>query len=54
MPDMGRFAHEAVAVDPLTGIVYQTEDLSPNSGLYRFIPNMPGQLVKGGRLQILA
>ena len=53
VPDMGRFSHEAVAVDPLTGIVYKTEDLSPNSGLYRFIPNMPGQLVKGGRLQIL-
>ena len=50
---MGRFSHEAVAVDPVTGIVYKTEDLSPNSGLYRFIPNMPGQLVKGGRLQIL-
>jgi secreted PhoX family phosphatase len=53
IPDMGRFAHEAVAVDPLTGIVYETEDLSPNSGLYRFIPNVGGQLVKGGRLQML-
>jgi uncharacterized protein len=53
VPEMGRFAHEAVAVDPLTGIVYETEDLNPNSGLYRFIPNMAGQLVKGGRLQIL-
>ena len=24
--DMGRFNHEAVCVDPATGIVYQTED----------------------------
>jgi secreted PhoX family phosphatase len=50
---MGRFRHEAAAVDPLTGIVYQTED--QEDGLfYRFIPNMPGKLVHGGRLQALA
>lgn len=49
---MGRFDHEAVAVDPRTGIVYLTEDKS--DGLfYRFIPNTPGKLVEGGRLQAM-
>ncbi|MBD2295826.1 DUF839 domain-containing protein [Anabaena sphaerica FACHB-251] len=49
---MGRFNHEAVAVDPATGIVYQTEDRG--DGLfYRFIPNVPGKLAEGGRLQAL-
>ena len=51
---MGRFVHEAVAVDPETGIVYETEDLSPTAGFYRFIPTTPGRLVAGGRLQMLA
>ena len=50
---MGRFVHEAVAVDPLTGIVYETEDRG-TSGFYRFIPNVPGQLAAGGRLEMLA
>lgn len=50
---MGRFNHEAVAVDPRTGIVYQTEDR--HDGLvYRYIPDTPGQLYAGGRLQALA
>jgi secreted PhoX family phosphatase len=34
---MGRFDHEAVAVDPESGFVYQTEDRTP-SGFYRFKP----------------
>ena len=50
---MGRFNHEAVCVDPRTGIVYQTEDRG-DSCLYRFIPNVPGELRKGGKLQALA
>ncbi|MGH8930286.1 MAG: PhoX family protein [Egibacteraceae bacterium] len=50
---MGRFSHEAVAIDPDTGIVYETED-SDLSGFYRFIPDTPGQLRRGGRLQMLA
>jgi len=50
---MGRFVHEAIAVDPETGIVYETEDRNP-AGFYRFIPNQPGQLSKGGQLQMLA
>lgn len=50
---MGRFRREAVAIDPRTGIVYQTEDM--HDGLiYRFIPNVPGKLIEGGRLQALA
>ncbi len=51
--DMERLTHEAVAVDPNTGIVYETEDNGANSGFYRFIPNQPGQLHLGGRLQML-
>ena len=50
---MGRFNHEAVCVDPRTGIVYLTED-RPDGLLYRFIPAVPGNLRKGGRLQALA
>jgi secreted PhoX family phosphatase len=55
IPDMGRFSHEAVAVDPATGIVYETEDNGfSNSGFYRFIPKTPGVLVNGGTLELLA
>lgn len=50
---MGRFVHEAIAVDPATGIVYETED-QKRSGLYRFIPRTKGVLADGGRLQMLA
>lgn len=50
---MGRFDHEAVCVDPRTGIVYLTED--KQDGLfYRFVPNTPGELIKGGKLQAMA
>ncbi len=49
---MGRFNHEAIAVDPATGIVYQTEDRG--DGLfYRFIPTQPSKLQSGGVLQAL-
>jgi uncharacterized protein len=67
---MGRFEHEAVAVDPGTGFVYLTEDMDaptlpmpqtalpdgtrPLSGFYRFIPTVPAQLARGGKLQMLA
>jgi secreted PhoX family phosphatase len=47
--DMGRFAHEASAIDPDTGYWYLTEDQ------YRFLPNNVqgglGLLHAGGRLQ---
>jgi secreted PhoX family phosphatase len=48
--DMGRFNHEAVAVDPKSGVVYLSEDRSDGL-LYRYLPNERGALEKGGRLQ---
>ncbi|MDH3224087.1 MAG: PhoX family protein [Gemmatimonadota bacterium] len=62
LKDMGRFIHEAVAVDPDTGIVYETEDTwylpnddnLPGAGFYRFLPHEPGVLRAGGRLQVMA
>lgn len=52
---MGRFAHEAVAIDPATGIAYETEDARNVSALYRYVPDVPnggvGSLIQGGRLQ---
>ncbi|MCL1633133.1 DUF839 domain-containing protein [Luteimonas sp. SX5] len=52
---LGRFSHEAVAIDPNTGFVYLTEDDRNKSGLYRFVPNdrsgRYGSLQNGGRLQ---
>lgn len=33
----GRFSHEAVAVDPSTGIAYETEDTAA-SGFYKYVP----------------
>ena len=55
---MGRMNHEACAVDPTTGIIYQTEDRQDGS-FYRFIPHTPAThgdpatLADGGRLQAL-
>nr|WP_137680084.1 alkaline phosphatase PhoX [Aurantiacibacter suaedae] len=49
---MGRFNHEAACVDPATGIVYLTEDRD-DSLLYRFLPERPGELARGGTLQAL-
>lgn len=50
---MGRFNHEAVAVDPDSGVIYLTEDDSEGL-LYRYIPRKSGELLAGGRLQALA
>ncbi|MFW6084167.1 MAG: alkaline phosphatase PhoX [Gemmatimonadota bacterium] len=50
---MGRFNHEAVAVEPKSGVVYQTEDRHDGL-LYRYVPDAPGDLHAGGRLQALA
>jgi uncharacterized protein len=54
--DMGRFNHEAVAVDPRTGYVYETEDRA-DSCLYRFVPHVTprkdGDLAQGGTLYAL-
>lgn len=49
---MGRFRHEAVAVDPASGCVYETEDTGDGL-LYRFVPSVKGNLAAGGRLQAL-
>jgi secreted PhoX family phosphatase len=49
---MGRFNHEAACVDPATGFVYLTEDRN-DSVLYRFVPKVPGELSRGGRLQAM-
>jgi len=61
---MGRFYHEAVAVDPLTGTVYMTEDRSDGL-LYRYRPDVlatgrkrvadmkPGDLAQGGAIEAL-
>jgi secreted PhoX family phosphatase len=54
VPDMGRFSHEALTVDPETWIVYETEDNGDNSGLYRYIANTRGNLAGGGHLQMMA
>ena len=51
--EMGRFSHEAVAVDPSTGFVYETEDATP-SCFYKFEPDGPySDLTHGGRLYAL-
>ena len=49
---MGRFEREAVAVDPTTGICFQTED-DPSGLFYRFIPDQINQLDGPGRLEAL-
>lgn len=50
---MGRFRHEAIAVEPVSGVVYQTEDMW-DSLIYRFVPDVKGKLAEGGRLQALS
>jgi uncharacterized protein len=35
---MGRFSHEAIASDPVTGYIYETEDARNISAFYRFKP----------------
>lgn len=49
---MGRFRHEAVAVHPASGVVYLTEDRGDGL-IYRFLPQEPGNLAAGGKLQAL-
>ncbi|WP_329114653.1 alkaline phosphatase PhoX [Streptomyces sp. NBC_01353] len=56
---MGRFQHEAIAVDPHSGIVYETEDAfeRPFGLFYRFLPEKPlgghGSLRAGGALEAM-
>ncbi len=49
---MGRFEHEAIAVDKKSGVVYLTEDMTP-AGFYRFLPKRNKRLAEGGVLQML-
>ena len=53
---MGRFNHEAVAIDPRSGTAYLTED-NGNGLLYRFVPNDTsmtyGSLGNGGSLSAM-
>jgi hypothetical protein len=55
----GRFAHEAVAVDPYSGVLYLTEDnFGFPSGFYRYRPPVDPRrarkVVDGGVLEMLA
>ena len=50
---LGQFRHEAATVRPKDGIVYLTEDMEPEAGFYRFLPNRRGQLRRGGHLQMM-
>jgi len=52
LKEMGRFVHEAVAIDPASGYVYETEDRR-TAGCYRFVPNERGKLSSGGTLHML-
>jgi secreted PhoX family phosphatase len=45
---MGRFMHEATAVDPVTGYVYMTED-RPDGLFYRYRPDVVVNGVRGPR-----
>lgn len=49
---MGRFNHEAIAIDPRTGYVYLTED-RPDGLFYRYLPKNRTKLAEGGQLQAL-
>lgn len=60
---LGRFVHEAVAIDPRSRILYETEDFRyeagnnsrPGSGFYRFIQADPvSRDLVNGKLQMLA
>jgi secreted PhoX family phosphatase len=53
LESMGRFRHEAVAVDIRNGCVYLTEDVG-DGVFYRFVMHEPASLRAGGRLQALA
>lgn len=52
---LGRFAHEAVVVDPHTSELYLTEDASnPNGLLYRYTPPASALPLRDGSLKALA
>ncbi len=51
LPGLGKFKHEAAAVDPVRTCVYLTEDRSDGC-FYRFVPTVWPDLTKG-RLEVL-
>ncbi len=52
---LGRFAHESVAVDPETGVIYETEDAgSPNGLFFRWTPPAGALPLAKGSLRQLA
>jgi uncharacterized protein len=56
---MGRFVHEAIAMDPRTNITYETEDRrysgpGTGSGFYRFVPRPGARYGTAGALEMLA
>jgi secreted PhoX family phosphatase len=50
-PALGRFKHEAVAVDDSRGQIYLTED-EKDGCLYRFTPDKPFPYLDSGRLEV--
>lgn len=51
---LGRMSHEAVAVDPVTGMIYETEDNgSGDAGFYRWVPPVGATVRAYGDLQRL-
>jgi uncharacterized protein len=50
---LGRFVHEAVAVDPETNVIYLTEDAGATSGFYRHVPRNARRPFDDGKLQML-
>lgn len=50
-PGLGRFKHEAVAVDTDNGHLYLTED-EPDGCLYRFVPSQPLPSLATGTLEV--
>lgn len=51
MPALGRFRHEAVAIDPVNAHLYLTED-ETDGAFYRFIPSVALPDLSAGTLQV--
>ena len=50
---MGQREHEAAVVHAGSGDVFLTEDADPLAGFYRFVPEVKGELQRGGTLWML-
>ncbi len=53
LPALGRFKHEAVAIDPVNAHLYLTED-ETDGAFYRFVPSGILPDLSGGTLQVAA